>query len=272
MWKREEFDKLFLHYLNLGSILVFIMFNIIIKVMPKFSFELAQKVKVKKDVVPGRHGDYEKIRKGDHFKYGEFSKYNNTPAIYGLKCKITNKIYIGSTKNIQHRLSKHFSLLYSNEHSNKRLQQDYNEYGYDNFEIIIYNDNPVNLLEEERELQIKIGIDNLYNEKISNYYISKELRTKCANADKSSHKTKEYREKMSKIKTNKVAQYDLQMNIIKIWDSAIKICEELGYTRSVILSCCNGSKPRAYGYNWRYVDDEGNIILNGYQKARIKSN
>lgn len=50
----------------------------------------------------------------------------------------------------------------------------------------------------------------------------------------------------------------------------VKICETLGYTRSVILSCCNGSKPKAYGYKWRYIDDNGNILKSGYTKARSK--
>lgn len=75
---------------------------------------------------------------------------------------------------------------------------------------------------------------------------------------------------MRKLKTNRIAQYDMNMDIIKIWDSVREICSVLGYTRSVILSCCNGSKPRAYGYNWRYVDDNGNIVLDGYAKGRNK--
>lgn len=29
-------------------------------------------------------------------------------------------------------------------------------------------------------------------------------------------------------------------------------------------------KPRAYGFNWRYIDDDGNIVSNGYLKARKK--
>lgn len=236
--------------------------------MPEFSSKLAKEFTKESIKRVNAHGNYGEVRKNDNFAYGEFSKYGNSPTIYGIKCNITNKIYVGSTKNISRRLSKHFSLLYRNEHPNKTLQNDYNIFGYNNFEIIIYNNNPTNLLEEEREIQINIGIDYLYNEKISNYYMSEELRLKHANSDKSSHKTKEYRDKMSKLKTNKVAQYDLVMNLIKIWDSAKQICEELGYTRSVILSCCNRSKPHAYGYNWRYVDDYGNIILDGYAKAR----
>ena len=73
---------------------------------------------------------------------------------------------------------------------------------------------------------------------------------------------------MSKLKTNKIAQYHFTGKLLKIWDSAIQICNELGYTRSVILNCCNRNKPHAYGFDWRYVDDNGNIVENGYLKAR----
>lgn len=166
---------------------------------------------------------------------------------------------------------KHFNELFHNRHRAKQLQKDFNKYGFTDFDIIIYNtDKNINLLEKEKEIQISIGINNIYNEKISGYWIKEEYKRQLANSSKATHKTKEYREKMSKLKTNKVAQYHFSGKLIKIWDSAIRICEELGYTRSVILSCCNGSKPHSYGFDWRYVDDNGNIVKDGYAKARIK--
>ena len=78
--------------------------------------------------------------------------------------------------------------------------------------------------------------------KISNYYMDDKLRQKYANSDKSSHKTKEYREKMSNLKSNYIAQFDLAGNPIAIWDSVNEIHEKLGYTCSVIRCGCNGSK------------------------------
>ena len=81
---------------------------------------------------------------------------------------------------------------------------------------------------------------------------------------KSSHKTKEYREKMSNLKSNYIAQFDLAGNPIAIWDSVNEIHEKLGYTCSVIRCGCNGSKKHPYGYYWRYCDSQGNILDNGY--------
>ena len=207
-------------------------------------------------------------RKGANIPYGTFSVYGTGKAVYGITNVITNKTYVGSTTNIQKRLLKHFNELFHNRHKNKKLQQDFNTYGFNSFTIIIYNTNSNNLLEDEKQKQISIGIDNLYNERISGYYIDEEYRKKLASSDKSSHKTKEYRDAMRKLKSNKIAQYTLDWELIKIWESSKDICDELQYTRSVILSCCNRSKPHGYGYNWRYVDDNGNILESGYIKAR----
>lgn len=235
--------------------------------MPTYNFSIAKKP-MKKETV---HGDYGKVYRNSNVPYGTFSVYGNDSAVYGIKSIVTNKIYIGATTHIQRRLMKHFNELFHNRHRAKELQKDFNKYGFDSFKIIIYYAAPVdNILEKEKELQISIGVDNLYNEKISGYYIKEEYRQQLANSSKDSHKTKEYREKMSKLKSNKIAQYDLHMNVIKIWESSNEICEVLGHTKSVILSCCNGSKPHAYGFNWRYVDDNGNIVSNGYLKARKK--
>lgn len=235
--------------------------------MPIINFKQVNKSIVREK---GNHG-YGQIRKNTNVPYGIFSKYGNGRAVYGIKSNITNKVYVGATKHIQNRLMKHFNELFHNRHCTKLLQEDFNKYGFSTFNIIIYNtDKNINLFDKEKEVQISIGINNLYNEKISGYWVKEEYRNKLANSSKATHKTKEYREKMSKLKTNKIAQYHFSGTCIKIWKSAIQICKELGYTRSVILSCCNGNKPHAYGFDWRYVDDDGNIVTNGYLKARKK--
>lgn len=227
----------------------------------KFNFKNKLTKKEKKQV-------YGLVRSGHVNAYGSFSKFGSGPGIYAIKCLKTNMEYIGSTKNIQLRLGKHFSELNLNRHRNTRLQKDYNEYGHENFEIFVYEYTDKNLLEKEKRYQINKGIKNIYNEKISGYYMTKELRDKHASSDKSTHKTKEYREKMSRLKTNKIRQFSLLMTPIKDWNSCIEIVETLGYTRSVILGCCNGSKSQAYGFLWRYIDDEGNIRNDGYDKGR----
>jgi len=69
----------------------------------------------------------------------------NIPKSFGLKkCGIycitnivNNKIYIGSSKNIYHRLKRHYSELKKSTHANKYLQNSYLKHGSSNFNVSI---------------------------------------------------------------------------------------------------------------------------------------
>lgn len=50
----------------------------------------------------------------------------------------------------------------------------------------------------------------------------------------------------------KVIQYDLQMNIIKVWDSAKRAGRELNIDCSCITKCCKGKRNKCGGYKWQY--------------------
>jgi len=60
--------------------------------------------------------------------------------IYCIKNTINNKVYIGSAKNLKHRINKHKYDLKNNKHYNKHLQSSWNKYGEESFsfEIIRY--------------------------------------------------------------------------------------------------------------------------------------
>ena len=53
--------------------------------------------------------------------------------IYKITCTINNRIYIGSSMNIQQRWTTHKRELNNNEHDNMFLQRDWNRYGEENF-------------------------------------------------------------------------------------------------------------------------------------------
>lgn len=48
------------------------------------------------------------------------------PACYVIENKETNKLYVGSTKNMSHRINSHRQMLNNNIHSNKNLQEEFN--------------------------------------------------------------------------------------------------------------------------------------------------
>ena len=56
----------------------------------------------------------------------------------------------------------------------------------------------------------------------------------------------------------KVNQYDLQGNFIKQWNSIIDFLKEnnLNLKNSNITTCCKGKRKNAYGFIWKYADEE----------------
>lgn len=196
----------------------------------------------------------------DNFDYGTFSNLLNKQGIYKISNNETGICYIGSSTDIGSRLRKHFSELRFNRHPNKRLQTDFNTYGVEILSWSIIEETNENLIAKERQYQIDTGIDNLYNDKISNYYMSDELRKKYGSADKSSHRTDEYRKKMSLLKSHAIAQYDRRGNPIKVYDNMNDVIKENPtFKGQPIRGVCNGSKKTAYGFIWRYVNSDGTI-------------
>jgi len=60
---------------------------------------------------------------------------NDRPCIYGIYCKGNDKLYIGSSETVYHRLAIHKSLLRGKTHFNIYLQRAYNKYGEDSFQF-----------------------------------------------------------------------------------------------------------------------------------------
>ncbi len=82
-----------------------------------------------------------------------------TCGIYSIKNKINNKLYIGSSSNIEARWKKHLSNLRHNMHPNAHLQSAWIEYGEANFEFeILCECSQESLLLEEELLSLKFEV------------------------------------------------------------------------------------------------------------------
>ena len=65
-------------------------------------------------------------------------------------------------------------------------------------------------------------------------------------------------ERFSKSKKKRVLQFDLDENFIKEWKSAVDIQKETGFEKNSIGRCCRNQQYQAYGYIWRYANENQN--------------
>lgn len=232
------------------------------------SFKLKFKRTCRKATADGFNG-YGKYRANSNLPYGVMSELRNKKGIYYLKNKETNLIYIGSSCDIGRRISKHFSQLNIGNHPNHKLLDDYNKYGIKSFEYGILELVDENLKDKERDYQLKYGIESLYNLQIKDNYHSDAQIASWKNSNKDSHKTDEYREKMRRIKQNRIGKFDRNtMKLLETFDNSNDACFNGNVALSTLLGCCNGSKKSAGGYIWRYIDDNGNVIAQGKGRNR----
>lgn len=61
-----------------------------------------------------------------------------------------------------------------------------------------------------------------------------------------------------KRKRRKIAQYDMNNNLIEVFESPLDAAKSFNKKQSsCITNCCNGLTKSSYGYIWRYVNEEG---------------
>jgi len=74
--------------------------------------------------------------------------------IYKITNLVTNKVYIGSAKNIDARIKAHISKLKGNFHINKHLQSSYNKYKEENFKFEIIREVSNSILRRAEQFYI----------------------------------------------------------------------------------------------------------------------
>lgn len=82
---------------------------------------------------------------------------NRLVCVYGIRCKVTKRIYIGSSVDLKLRLKRHFKELTSSsgKHSTTGkecyFQSDFNEFGIDSFDVFVIEQNIPECMRNERE-------------------------------------------------------------------------------------------------------------------------
>jgi hypothetical protein len=79
----------------------------------------------------------------------------------------------------------------------------------------------------------------------------------CSNKYNINYGTRNKR--LSQSLKKKIGQYSKNNKLIKMWESATDVKNELGYDDSSIRKCCNNRKNynSAHGFKWVYANNEG---------------
>ena len=87
-----------------------------------------------------------------------------TSGVYIIKNLQTNRCYIGSSKNVEQRLTKHKAMLIDGVHHSVKLQEDFEKYGMDAFAFELIQECP----EAEARMQERRYIE-LFNTERGGY-------------------------------------------------------------------------------------------------------
>ncbi len=131
----------------------------------------------------------------------------NKSGIYGVKCLVNNKIYVGSAVDLSSRLRTHKSRLNLNKHPNQHLQSACNKYGLVNFIfIILENCDKDKLLEREQ-----FWIDWCESYKKEKGYNKRKTPNSNLGLKLNSNQSKEDRARVSLQHKNKIVSFDTKL-------------------------------------------------------------
>jgi group I intron endonuclease len=96
----------------------------------------------------------------------EYKEHVKPAGVFQIKNMANGKVLLGSSLNLEGPLNMHKFMLKPGHHGNPALQQDWNEYGADNFvfeilETVQVKDNPNFNLDDELTLLEQIWLEKL---------------------------------------------------------------------------------------------------------------
>ena len=187
--------------------------------------------------------------------------------IYKIKNNLNNKVYIGSSIDVERRWRQHkeASINEKDHHYNYPLMIAFRQFGVDNFTFEIIDTLPdyQTMIKAEHNWIIKENcvVPNGYNQTDN---------TNSPMFDPNIAK------KMSDTKRDKygkrVSEIDLNGNIINVWDSLAEAGEKTGLDRFKISDVCNGRRLTTGDRVFRFLDEEENIIIPEVKVNQVQTN
>lgn len=184
-------------------------------------------------------------------KFSDRYNFEEIPVVYGIKNTITNKWYIGSCLNFKDRMLRHRQNLSKNHHHSPKLQESWNLYGEDSFDIFI-----LRRLDEKESVDSYI-IENEYMNKFDSVNFGYNM-IKATPLHGRFKLSEEAKLKAGKSRMRKVVCINRHTGTLyKIFDSLTEAANELGMETTNISNVCNLNSDARYlkDYVFRYLED-----------------
>lgn len=143
-----------------------------------------------------------------------------------------------------------------NKKTCKLKAQMTNKYGY--LRVCLWKDgNYKNFT--THQLVAKTFLENKNNYSQINHKDENKLNNKVENLEWCTQKyNNSYGNRLNKIREKKekpIAQFDLNNNLINVFNSAKTASLETGTLRSKICLCCKGKRNKTNGFRWKYYEE-----------------
>ena len=199
-----------------------------------------------------------------HHKQITTKTVKQTSCIYGILNLVTDRIYIGQTKNLYKRWIGHRTALQRGEHDNKYLQNSWNKHGEDVFDFLII-EVCENLTEREKYHIEKFSL--VYNMRDAADH-SNGMKGK-KHSDSSKKKMSDARKgivpdnynEMHKIRWKKVC-YSIDDQLVEIFESVAAAGRHFNMPTNIIhqyIGKTRKTKKFPKGYKLEYYDEKNCI-------------
>lgn len=179
--------------------------------------------------------------------------------IYKIECLTNGMLYIGSSIDIQARLTWHKSHLINGTHYKKQMQSDFNVYGIDNFVFEVLE---TTTKEELKELEIKYtkelnAVKNGYNAYVSiggRYNKTKEQNKKLSRKRIFSDEHKKHLKEAYKRNIENGIEYSCNKISVTCFETG-KVYQSIAQAQkdtkaTGISECLRGKLKTSGGYHW----------------------
>lgn len=172
--------------------------------------------------------------------------------IYALRNKITQECYIGESSSIFMRLGMHLTRLKNNKHKNWDLQESWNKYGWESFELELLEECTLEELDKKEMYWItKMGNFNIMLDGFRRVGFTAETKKKMSDIRLENFRTG----KLVPYQYRFIYQYDLDGNFLNEYSSLLNAAKATGASSPKIVRAAKNEKSTA-GFMWRYYKED----------------